>query len=113
MHEVTMNALSTFEMMLLGAMGTGLMGIGTLITWTFKSVVPRIMATLEERTKALVTAVEKIPEALDKFEGRLAEAETKIIARIEERRFDDLKEEIRRRLPSEDTIPPVTVRKRG
>jgi hypothetical protein len=95
----------TLEGVLISALGTGILGIGGLIAWTIKSVVPQILATLEERTKALVTAVEKIPEALDRFETRMAESEARIIGKIDDRRIADLHHEIRRFNP-DDTIPP-------
>ncbi|KYF87774.1 hypothetical protein BE20_24835 [Sorangium cellulosum] len=101
--------MSPLEELLVGALCTGLTGLTGLIVWVVKSVVPKILTTLEDRTKALVLAVEKIPEALDKFEERLAVSEAKILAKIEEKRFEELREELRRRLPSaEDTIPPYS-----
>ncbi|WP_437489500.1 hypothetical protein WME75_10830 [Sorangium sp. So ce1014] len=105
--------MSPLEEVLVGALCTGLTGLTGLIVWVVKSVVPKILSTLDERTKALVTAVERIPQALDKFEERLAASETKILAKIEERRFDDLKEELRRRLPADDTIPPMSNKRGG
>ncbi|WP_437767195.1 hypothetical protein WMF27_20455 [Sorangium sp. So ce281] len=105
--------LSNVESALLTTIGAGFTSLVGLIVWVVRSVVPRILSTLEDRTKALVTAVERIPDALDKFEDRLAASEAKILAKIEEKRFDDLKEELRRRLPADDTIPPMSNKRGG
>jgi hypothetical protein len=102
---------SPLETWLLTIIIGGCGGLVGLITWAVKSVLPRVLATLEERTKALVDAVEKIPEAIDRFDRSLSASESRILARIDERKIDELREEVRRRIPSEDTLPPISIRR--
>lgn len=113
--------LSSLEQLLVGAIGTGILGIGSLITWAVKSVVPKILGMLEERNKTLVEAVQRVGKAIDDFDNTLkaetskiitevANARDKVIETIDDRRLEELTSEFRRMSASkpDDTAPPPT-----
>lgn len=111
--------LSSLEQLLVGAIGTGILGIGSLVTWAVKSVVPKILGMLEERNKTLVEAVQRVGKAIDDFDTTLRtetskivseinQARDKVIDTIDDKRIESLAQEVRRISKPDDTAPPPT-----
>lgn len=123
--------VTTMEMVLISAIGTGLLGIGSLITWVIKSLVPKVLALMEERNRTLVEAVDRMGRAVDDFEKSLDQHGDRIVGeikthgdkvlsevkvqgdrlagKIDDKRFEELRAEVRKLGPDESGghgIPP-------
>ncbi|MGK3961312.1 hypothetical protein WMF01_12095 [Sorangium sp. So ce1667] len=103
--------LSPLETWLLSILGTGVVGLITLLTWVVKSVLPKVIETAEQRTQVLIEAFKQIPEAIDRFEKGLAGVEMRLTAKIDERKYADLRAEIER-LQGEEPAPSRGLRGR-
>lgn len=84
-------SMTQFDTILLSAVGAIVTGLVGLVTWVVKGAGPRIMAALEKRNDALVSAsektaeaVSKIPEAIKSFEVALLGAEKRLVEEIHE-----------------------------
>ncbi|KYG11400.1 hypothetical protein BE21_57460 [Sorangium cellulosum] len=97
------DGFSPLESWLLGILGTGVAGLIALLTWVVKSFLPKVLETAEQRTQVLIDAFKQIPEAIDRFEKGLAGVEARLTAKIDERKYADLREEIERMQGDEPT----------
>lgn len=122
--------LSTLEKVLLMVFASGVIGVGGLITWCVKSLVPRILGLMEERNKTLVTAVEKMSGAIDDFDRSLDQHGDRIVgevkitgdkvvgevrtigdrvsSKIDDRRYEELRAELKKLGPDDSGghVPP-------
>lgn len=92
--------MTPFETILIGAIGTGIVGIAGFITWFAKLVIPKMFESWEK----LVKAFDRIPETITRFETKLdqntvltLETKTKIDTfekTLVDQRFKDLQDQI-------------------
>lgn len=59
--------MTPFETILVGAIGTAILGIATFITWIVKYLLPKMVEAWEKKDERFNAAVEKISEAVSKF----------------------------------------------
>lgn len=114
--------LSTLERALLGVLTSGVLGVGGLLTWCVKYLVPKILGLMEDRNKTLVEAVAKMSKAIDDFEVKLDQHGEKIVSevkgqgdrlsiKLDDRRIEELRGEIKRLTERDDEGVPVTKRR--
>lgn len=101
--------MSPLEMILIGAIGTAILGIGGFITWFAKLVIPKFL----EYSDKLVIEIAgfrqefmKIPETMVRFESKLDnhssitnEAKNEVVQMrkdLADKRFEDLQNQINR-----------------
>jgi len=102
-HIFAYAGLSDFESLLVTGLVTVVAGVGGLITWVVKSLVPKLLNGFEDRNKALIEAsqktadaVAKIPEAIKSFELAILGVENRVAAKIEAAK-DSIVDEVRDR----------------
>lgn len=59
--------MTPFETILVGAIGTAILGIAGFITWLVKYLLPKFVEAWEKKDERFNTAVEKISLAVEKF----------------------------------------------
>lgn len=59
--------MTPFETILIGAIGTAILGLAGFITWIVKYLLPKVVEAWEKKDERFNVAVEKISTAVDKL----------------------------------------------